>query len=121
MSKKDTKSRVRLTVEQKQEIIIFYEKNPHWIQQELANKFNTSIDCWNNILTSKENILKNTNLHKKRESSLHKTALFDKELFTWFLRKRTLGFLICGDVHNRMAVGMAKKVGFGKFLAKTDG
>ncbi|KAG0439544.1 Major centromere autoantigen B [Dictyocoela muelleri] len=82
------KTRKRLTMEQKQKIIAYRDKNPHMSHRELSSEFNVPLSTIGDILRASDLILENTDKKtSKKISSNYPSNIFDSKLFEYLISK----------------------------------
>lgn len=113
----NSKSRTRLTIKRKKEIIQYAEENRSLKQRDLAEIFKISLGTVNQIF-QKADIIKNVkDENSKSQSKLKVTHKFDKALFQWFLFKRSQKFPISEMNLKTMAKNLANKFKIENFSA----
>lgn len=116
-----TNKRKAYSLEEKQQVIIFYQLNPLYTQRQLSSKFNMPLSVINNIL-SKQDIIKNKVCNvkgMKRIRTTFKTKTIDCQLFEWFMIKRKKHITITDDILKSMALKLAEAFNISPFTASS--
>ncbi|KAG0432397.1 Tigger transposable element-derived protein 6 [Dictyocoela muelleri] len=118
-NKGEKKTRKRLTLVEKVEILDFHEKNPSITQRDLSEKYKLSLGTLNGILKSKEKIVENKNKISKNIVGNFKTKIMDDKLFEWFVSKRRRLITIQDSNLQDKALEMASICGIENFSASS--